>query len=89
MSLREDMTNSSLSVLVYEEKDDFSSKMLSVNQARLSDLVSVMAQCVEALEEIVKMAASVKFSLISNLHTEGSQLTHHSPGKVTGSYQTG
>lgn len=58
MSLRADMTNSSLSVLVYEEKDDFISEMLLVNQTRLSGLVSVTAQCVEAFEEIVKMAVS-------------------------------
>lgn len=62
---RQDMNNSSLSVLVYEEKDGFSRKMLLVNQARLSGLVSVTAQCVE---QIVKM---VGFCLVSNLHTVG------------------
>lgn len=45
VSLRQDMTNSSLSVLVYKEKDDFSSKTLLVNQAQLSGLVSVMTMC--------------------------------------------
>lgn len=33
--------SSLLSVLVYEEKEDFGTKMLSVNQARFSGLVSV------------------------------------------------
>ena len=63
------MTNlSSLSVLVYREKDDFGSKMLLVNQARLSGLVSVRTQI---SEQIVKMAVSFKLCLMSNLHSTG------------------
>lgn len=67
MGSRQDTTNlSSLSVLVYGEKDDFGSKMLLVNQARLSGLVSVR-QCGETLEQIVKIAASFKLCLMTNL----------------------
>lgn len=40
------MTNlSTLSILVYRKKYDFGSKMLLVNQARLSGLVSVRTMC--------------------------------------------
>lgn len=46
MGSRRDTTNlSSLSVAVYGGKDDFGSKMLLVNQARLSGLVSVRTMC--------------------------------------------
>lgn len=46
MGSRWDTTNlSSLSVLVYGEKYDFGSKMLLVNRARLSGLVSVRTMC--------------------------------------------